>query len=662
MRILNERHFTQQRAAFQTSPAFQLFATARHEVKVNTLLAMLDAGWPFDVNEVSPADLGQRSLLLQYLATFDSSLREPTPPARPVEQADLDADEALLRGMGASRTFQEEALRRQYNALQVAMRLLDQGADPWVKDVEGRDVLDQAVALGWLPLVDRLLNDPQAPSVYDLAQRTLWVSHLAHPSSSSAGRSSSGIDLPWLHAAVAYAHHPLLERLLTHGFNINQRDAFGRTSLFYAPFDATAQRVIGHGVNLLAVDDRHQTASEAWPHMVESAVEKRAMQDTIKTALEQRTANDPALLRDQQTRTLFTSAVNDPKAVVVKFMRENGLNVNARRPFDAGEDANLSLLAHVARHAIGDDRRSRAFLSHVLERVEDPWYESVIGLPDAWLALLASTDKIAAGAATYPGLVWQRMDEHYGMDTVEGMGRFLDDGLRFLRAWATPGTPVAWAISRVGLSGVQLWAGLLNDLIARTPEDQCLSSPLRIALTEGEGRRGRGWAWVDTLAGVLHEQRHHEKVVFCMSRLVGLLASPRFPRDGRDANGLPKGPMMALLPVTPAAVHAMLPLITVAPRDRTTLAGVVKGTPMTDWGEQAVTSAEVFQVMQQAMADGVAVDTRCPGFNERLARLQQHQPFLAQKVEQQILRTVARQETGNPGVERSALDGGRRRL
>lgn len=595
----------------QVSPLFQLAGSPREYVRPQTLLDGLNAGWAVGagINEQDPTY--RRSLLLTYLGTF------------PAHNLDRRSDSPVTSAMLDAQALADRTRVNWGAPMAVVHRLLDLGADPFLPDHDGRDALDQVMALQWTSVLDRLLrlNDPRvAPEA--LAQRTQFTRWLEfsqgagkHPGITPAG--ADGLELPWLHAAAAKGRLAVMECLLDHGMDVNQRDAWGRTPLFYVPFDAVVQRLLERGADPTVRDAFGERANAAWTRFSLGSDELKAMNARFLTAYRAAPGADTNALKDEQRAALFHQAVTGTASTFQAFMKSHGFSADEVMAQD-GRD--LSLLAQVAIRGLNDTNRSPAIASFLVTQVKDRQHASLHGMPDVVLAWLfahsgwqSNTEKARRNAD-------HAMARAFAWDLSGGFERCLDEVLfpLFERLLGpptlTPDATVAdpdlvWLQQRMRLDTVR--QGVVKAL-ERTLDGSMEARHAQAALRSvGPNGTSRAWHWAAIAA------RHHgdmagmNAVHNVVMAMVGGTEQVLFqiPPDEDTAQAL----------IGVLGQHSGL-----LPSHRS---------PQCEWGVGSLISA-LHQVLVERQTP---LNTAQSGFPALIAALQKTQPLIAQAIERRTL-------------------------
>ena len=136
------------------------------------------------------------------------------------------------------------------NVAPLARAMVARGADPLEKDNEGRDCLDQAVAIG----EDSLIVE--------------WVSRMPNPADIMERQMGGGPQnqpkLPWLHQAARSGHAPMVQALLEAGFEANHVNEHGQTALFWAANPVIVSILLNAGCDPFHRDALNQDARLFW--------------------------------------------------------------------------------------------------------------------------------------------------------------------------------------------------------------------------------------------------------------------------------------------------------------------------------------------------------------------------------------------------------------
>lgn len=635
-----------------TSVLYQLFSLNRDHVPASTLLqAMHEAS----DDALQEQDQYGRTLLLNHLGRCSIRLYTTALASREALMANL----TKLRANGSSSSELDDDLV-------VAMRLLDRGVNPWIKDVDGRDALDQVLHLMWLPLIERLLDAPGAPDVAGLEDRRLTFQHTA---------------LPLLHHAVRQTNHVLVDLLLSRGMNVNALDHEGRTPLFMATTEAMGQRLLDAGADLnhRMPDGKDVTAYWARTNL-DSGIRTRlnllATQRLRDQALAQgQDPSDQTMEQERWRPTLYDLALTGTKDNVVKLLRTHGFMAD-----DTGliKDKPRRLLTTVARHLVNNPARSPSVAQHLLERsawirsTDDPASEKTlftfwlgaIGLVQDSTGPTALKDKLMA---TVDGLI----DERFRWRTPEGMARFVAAFLPWAeRLFPAPSgqegqpvpTPMEYQWSRLGfLLFHALDRVLLGERIVFDHRNQA----------EIDDWQKRGAA--EPSVRLLHDQDFRGQDRIAEARVVvqdpswtrltrpeggsyawawGSLAAQMFMGRVRNGISLPMSMQQqkhvwSLLLNGDAATPAA-PLDAMAFNTALVLAAGDQVNPgMPGWQPEL----KEHQVAQAILQAEVPIDATLPFFAGRVERLRTHRPLIAMEVESKVLRLAANE------VRSTVLDG-----
>lgn len=597
-----------------TSPAYDALATRAmpHEF----LVKVLDTGWLID-----PCEMGaeHRSVLLAYLGTFDD----------PFRASSMAPDEGMVTRSNDRTRLPDTTTGPQH--VDLALRLLDLGADPWVTDADGRDTLDQTFRLQWWPLFDRLWSVPSRPTVASLMGRTTAVNHVFSPMS-----GHRALELPWLHAAIAWGRDTMAATLLDAGFDVNQLDAQGRTPLFYASRVASVDLLLHHGADVGVIDRQQRNVVLHWatPRAQDGAMDLRsedqaAMKRRIQPALDAHQQDHPEAAVEQNRRVLFELATTGTKDNLVKHLRTTGLSVDERMVING---RTVSLLA-AASLAVIEDRRSKrstASAQHLLERSENPWFESFPGLPDVVLAWLAACverpdNKLVAVAE-------ERLGQRYGWDQAHGFVRFLDRFLpmaeRLIAAAQPPQTstvhPVAQAVAAAELRAAR-------QLHARIP----LPEAMRAWHQERDAHQHHyAWAWASVAAQGCLGSVTPGQAQWVDSNLE-YWAAGSYPAGSFRGDPRYTTPVVA---IEAMGLHAMLVHLGHTPQP---------GSSRKGFGDTLLAHAFV-----SALQRDVRLDSSLPGFEARMDRIRAQRPDAARSLETLVLRQEVQQHTS-----RNALSG-----
>lgn len=132
--------------------------------------------------------------------------------------------------------------------------LIALGADPTIRTQTQHDVLGVALENRWSGVVRQILAHPQCPPATELMARLA-------PAIAEYGLPS----LPWSHVlALTGRHEELTDWLGRPGMDPDQRDAEGRTPLFYATKTAAVNALVAAGANPHAVDRSGRSIQQTW--------------------------------------------------------------------------------------------------------------------------------------------------------------------------------------------------------------------------------------------------------------------------------------------------------------------------------------------------------------------------------------------------------------
>lgn len=592
-----------------TSPAYDALAT-RIGMPHAFLDKVLDAGWLTDPQEMGA---NQRSVLLAYLGTFDEPLRFSSNAP----------DDAMLARFN-DRTRPPGGVAQGH--MDLALRLLDMGVYPWARDMEGRDVLDQTFSLQWWPLFDRLWSDPARPDAAELMTRTLAVTYVHSPMS-----SHRPMELPWLHAAVALGRDTMVTTLLDAGFDVNQLDAQGRSPLFYAIRPSSVGLLLEHGADVGVIDRQQRNVVLHWatPRDQDGAMDLRsedqaAMTRRLQAALDAHREQHPEAAVEQNRRVLFELATTGTKDNLVKHLRTTGLSANESCTQDG---RTVSLLA-VASLAVIEDRRSKrstAIAQHVLERVDDPWFESFPGVPDVVLAWLAScvekTDnKLVA-------VTEERLSQRYGWDQEQGFVRFLEVFLPMAERLIASTQPIsASAVNPIAQAVAAAELRAAGQLHGRTPLPEAMRGWHRACDVD---QHNYAWRWASVAA-----QGCMGAITPGTSHLVD--SNMEYWATGSYPSGSFRGDVRYTTPVAAIGamgLHAMLVHLGHVPQP---------GSLRKGYGDTVLAGMFV-----SALHRGAVLDSSLPGFEARMERIRAQRPEVARDLESRVLRQEAQQHTSH---------------
>lgn len=154
---------------------------------------------------------------------LDEPVVLPSGPARPLLHHNLHRLTLQHQGVGAAPVgalpldpTQGPGDHRLPARERLAAKLIQMGADPWLKDADGWDALDWAIQANARSLVKALLAHPGCPPMPTLVERT-----------APAGTRRA----PWVHALVHQGRMGLAHDLLAAGWDIKQADRQGWTAV-----------------------------------------------------------------------------------------------------------------------------------------------------------------------------------------------------------------------------------------------------------------------------------------------------------------------------------------------------------------------------------------------------------------------------------------------
>ena len=302
---------------------------AVQRLNVRTVLKALKSG---DVR-LDPKDVDARSgrtLLHAWLDTVGSNAYENAPKTQGVsnksyEEEGFANDLPQVRPGGLARDW-----------LAVAELLLDAGVDPWVRDKNGRDVLDLAMASLWAPLIDRLLAHP------GYAQATPWADRrlrLGDQMPASYGENAS-LEHPWVHLAATTPSPRVLARLLAiDPSQVDARNAMGHTALHRARHPVVVEALIAAGADPAAVDHAGKTPEAHWLKDL-SGAEVVPLRRLASASPKSKNLS-PAM----RAAPLFSSLERDGAQPVFQLIKEHRLSPGLTQ-------GGRSTLEHAARHAM----------------------------------------------------------------------------------------------------------------------------------------------------------------------------------------------------------------------------------------------------------------------------------------------------------------------
>lgn len=626
MRHLFRHHHEayRQDAFFNTSAVHQMLTSAREHVPARMCLQAVRDGWVVDPNEQQEG----RSLLVGYLGTFPApshkapeatqtwhdevhtSYRMATGPA-------LDAHLAYRSSQGGTVPVSDldDPMGPPVPSVEaeVALRLLAMGANPWTQDPDGRDALDQAFSLNWVPVWQTLLNRPDAPSVNDLALRELAVPFLTQPG------SQQQMNLPWLHAATAFGRDWALTDLLAQGFDVNQRDAWGRTPLFYAQLASTVKVLLERGADPMAVDAHGQSVGTAWPSLVQASTQLSAMNPLLNERLKPLFDANPEALRAMHRPALYEMVRNGTKDNVLKFLRSHGLSVNDR------QDDGQSLLAHTAWQLIRSHDRSPALMVHLLDRVDDVWYVGPSGIPDVLLAWFGTQHNQTNAGRAARQAVNAQLQTRYQWSTDKGYAAFMKD------VDAAALALVAFDPALTGPVGNALAHGLYRSMQGdTTPGSKTAKAltvpfaPAKWAHAQDADGRAIGWRVGFTAATLMLRST---PTSLPMPDILSAALRSLFEHE-RHGNVPAWDATRPWVPYDDQALHAMLvPMAGFDSRryQRSRLPGFQRDNVL-------------HQAFQTALAQGLELDPAREGFEQALAGIRKNDATIALAVENAALR------------------------
>lgn len=188
---------------------------------------------------------------------------------------------------------------------ELATAMVSRGADPFWKDDEGRDSLDQAFAITNITLLKQW---SQTLSPLDMQERRYQ-------------------NLPWLHKACEASQDDAVEFLLARGLDVNYETDTGQTPLFYAKTPETVERLISAGANSLHRNKDGKDAKVFWANQ----------QDLTQANLQAMAAKLPKIKNavDRETRVndFFAASLFAGKTAFVQGMKSSGV-----KPADRGPD------------------------------------------------------------------------------------------------------------------------------------------------------------------------------------------------------------------------------------------------------------------------------------------------------------------------------------
>lgn len=217
----------------------------------------------------------RKPLLLSALYTWsfqqEAELKSPESPRLPFS---LDPSEDWPPG--ASELPARERL---------ALLLVRNGADPWLKDDGGMDAMDWAVRAGSRSLVALLLKHPGCPPLDELQKRTLTL---------------SGRRVPWLHYSINKSRPSLFLDLADHGLDPNCLDNQGWPPAAWAG-NPEALRAILPSQSKAALTENQGIILKAWAQRAAKGfgpeMEKMVAVLSESTVVDDKTMEDSDLMK-----------------------------------------------------------------------------------------------------------------------------------------------------------------------------------------------------------------------------------------------------------------------------------------------------------------------------------------------------------------------------
>jgi hypothetical protein len=140
----------------------------------------------------------------------------------------------------------------------VAGAFLLHGEAPWGSDTETLSLLDQAFSRDWQSIARHVLEHPQGPDAKTVAGM------MSEEAMDNSAHRTKANRLPWLHAYVACNTTGMVDLLIGHGLDVDQKDRWGRTPLFYARTHEMVRYLVEAGANTTLSDDQDIAIATFW--------------------------------------------------------------------------------------------------------------------------------------------------------------------------------------------------------------------------------------------------------------------------------------------------------------------------------------------------------------------------------------------------------------
>lgn len=364
----------------------RLLISNRSLVYPDLLVQAVQEGWLTKPHEL----VEQGSILLAYLSTYNhlSASRETI------------ISEDLL-----SRVYYTDVTKAQVKpSLVLAQMLLDAGTDPWAQDPEGRDCMDQLFSLQWIPLMDVILDHPNAVSKESLTERTFN-------------------KLPWIHYAVKNGNLGMVQHLVKHyGFSVNQLDSQGRSPLFYAQNKEMTEWLIAQKSDLSIVDEDGNSINSYWSSNIVTNTLLGELTKILGKAFE---TLDPEVVLKLQKPVLYQIAARGNKDNFLKFLRANPFNVDDTLLI---KGRSVSLMAFTAMSDLYKDNSKQSILRHIILHSKNHTHETIPGVPDILIAAISMDHShLESYAEQFLPTVEEKLEAYYHINTPEGFLHYMQD-------------------------------------------------------------------------------------------------------------------------------------------------------------------------------------------------------------------------------------------
>lgn len=358
------------------------FLTSHPAPNAQALLAALKAGWLVPSEIMGSAASSERPALLEWISQKPGNGLKGAPQDWPVDGAS-PWQNTLVR-------HHEE----QWCELAVGACVAS-GVDPfsnvWLHkhDLSPQPakigLVSSAVRHGWPSLLSQVLRHPSAQDLN---------SYCAHVSV-SFNRASDNyltretLPIPLVSAAVVNDRWDIAQQLLAAGLDINQRDLFGRTALFYAKSAEMVWNCIQAGADVTVVDNFSHGVSGWWGVVEPTASVTNPMNALVVEALQKNMS--PEDLKLAKMSDVFRALDASNKTAFLSQIRTLGIKPDV---LWLNNGIQWSMLGRAATNRFRVGLRSNAtdvMLRWAIESTKDNTHQTAPGIDDVELARYAAT-------------------------------------------------------------------------------------------------------------------------------------------------------------------------------------------------------------------------------------------------------------------------------